>query len=85
MDADRVQQFIDILFQYIEAVPASDFYPHIEEADEAIGDTDPDDVLYVACALARDAGVWSDDSDFDEQDLVPVFTTSEVFESFDTM
>ena len=42
-------------------------------------------MLYVACALARDAGVWSDDSDFDEQDLVPVFTTSEVIESFDTM
>jgi predicted nucleic acid-binding protein len=84
MDADRVQQFIGLLFQYIETVPASEFYPHIEEADEAIGDTDPDDVLYVACALARDAGVWSDDSDFDEQDLVPVFKTSQVIESFDT-
>lgn len=80
MDTDRVQQFIDLLFQYIETVPASEFYPYIGEAEEAIGDTDPDDVLYVACALARDAGVWSDDSDFDEQDLVAVFTTSEVVE-----
>jgi predicted nucleic acid-binding protein len=85
MSLDRVQQFIDLLFQYIETVPASELYPYIEEAEEAIGDTDPDDVLYVACALARDAGVWSDDSDFDEQDLVPVFTTSEVIESFETM
>ena len=85
MDADRVQQFIDLLFQYIETVPASEFYPYIEEAEEAIGDIDPDDVLYVACALAREAGVWSDDSDFDEQDFVPVFTTGEVVESFDTV
>ena len=85
MDADRVQQFIDLLFRYIETVPASEFYPYIEEAEEAIGDIDPDDVLYVACALAREAGVWSDDSDFDEQDLVPVFTTGEVVESFDTV
>jgi len=85
MDADRVQQFIDLLFRYIETVPASEFYPYIEEAEEAIGDADPDDVLYVACALAREAGVWSDDSDFDEQDLVPVFTTGEVVESFDTV
>lgn len=84
MDADRVQQFIDLLFQYIETVPASEFYPYIEEANEAIGGTDPDDVLYVACALARDAGVWSDDSDFDEQDLVAIFTTGEVVETFDT-
>ncbi|MFB6105745.1 MAG: PIN domain-containing protein [Halobacteriaceae archaeon] len=84
MDSKRVQQFMDLLFQYIETVPASEFYPYIEEAEEAIGDTDPDDVLYVACALAHNAGVWSDDSDFDDQDLVPVFTTGEVVESFDT-
>lgn len=85
MDAGRLQQFIDLLFRYVETVPASEFYPYIEEAEEAIGDADPDDVLYVACALAREAGVWSDDSDFDEQDLVPVFTTGEVVESFDTV
>lgn len=85
MEADRVQQFVDLLFQYIETVPASEFYPYIDEAEGAMGDIDPDDVLYVACALAREAGVWSDDSDFDEQDLVPVFRTGEVIESFDTV
>jgi len=84
MELERVRQFIDLLFQCIETVPASEFYPYIEEADEAIGDTDPDDVLYVACALARDAGVWSDDSDFEGQNLVPVFNTHGVIESFDT-
>ena len=85
LSSERVQQFIELLFQYIETVPVGEFYEHIERADGAIGDTDPDDVLYVACALARDAGVWSDDSDFDEQDLVPVFTTGEVVDSFETM
>ncbi|WP_136602880.1 PIN domain-containing protein [Salinigranum halophilum] len=84
MDADRVQQFIELLFQYIETVPASEFYEYIEQANEAIGDTDPDDVLYVACALARNASMWSDDSDFEEQDLIEVFTTGDVIEVFDT-
>mgnify|MGYP002761541269 CR=1 FL=1 len=70
MEPQRVQQFIDLLFQYIEVVPVDEFYPYIEQADAAIGETDPDDVLYVACALASDAGIWSDDSDFDEQDVV---------------
>ena len=85
MDPARVQQFLDLLFEYIETVPASEFSQHIEEADNAIGDTDRDDVLYVACALGCEAGIWSDDSDFEEQNLVPVYATSEVTDSFDTV
>ncbi len=85
MKLDRVRQIIDLLFQYIEVVPADDFYPAIERADAAIGDTDPDDVLYLACAIAYDGAIWSDDSDFDEQNLVETYSTSDVIESFDTL
>jgi len=85
MSPERVDQFIDLLFQYIEVVPAEEFYPHIEEAEAAIGETDPDDVLYIACALAKDADVWSDDIDFDEQNLVETHSTSDVIKSFDTL
>jgi predicted nucleic acid-binding protein len=85
MEPDRVAQFIDLLFQYIEVVPADDFYSAIDRADEAIGNTDPDDVLYLACAIACDAAIWSDDSDFDEQTLVETYSTSDVIDSFDTV
>ena len=85
MTPGRVAQFIDVLFQYIEAVPASEFYPYIEQADAAIRDTDPDDELYVACALATDADIWSDDSDFEEQGVVEAYTTGDVIDSFDTL
>ena len=85
MTLGRVAQFIDVLFQYIEAVPASEFYPYIEQADAAIRDTDPDDELYVACALATDADIWSDDSDFEEQGVVEAYTTGDVIDSFDTL
>lgn len=85
MKPDRVAQFIDLLFQYIEIVPVDDFSPAIERADAAIGDTDPNDVLYLACAIASDAAIWSDDSDFDNQDLVDTYSTSDVVNSFDTL
>jgi len=85
MKPDRIAQFIDLLFQYIDVVPANEFYPAIESANRAIGDTDPDDVLYLACAIACDAAIWSDDSDFGEQDLVETYSTSEVINSFDTL
>jgi predicted nucleic acid-binding protein len=84
MEPDRVEQFTDLLFQYIEVAPADEFYPAIDRADEAIGDTDPDDVLYLACAIASDGAIWSDDSDFDEQELVETYSTSDVISSFDT-
>jgi predicted nucleic acid-binding protein len=84
MEPDRVTQFMDLLFQYIEVVPADDFYPAIERAKEAIDDTDPDDVLYLACAIANDAAIWSDDSDFDDQNLVETYSTNDVINSFDT-
>lgn len=84
MGAARVEQFLDLLFQYIETVPAAEFHQYIDRADDAIGAVDPDDVLYLACALARDAGIWSDDADFDEQELVPVYGTSAVVAASDT-
>jgi len=85
MEPDRVAQFIDLLFQHIEVVSADDFYPAIDQADKAIGDTDPDDVLYLACAIARDSAIWSDDSDFAEQNLVEAYSTGDVIDSFDTL
>ena len=84
MEPDRVAQFVDLLFQYIEVVPAEDFYPAIERADAAIGDTDPDDVLYLTCAIACDAAIWSDDSDSDDQTIVETYSTGDVIDSFDT-
>lgn len=84
MRPDRVEQFIDLLFQYIEVVPAREFHPSIEAAEAAIGETDPDDVLYVACALATDAAIWSDDTDFDEQAVVEAYSTSDVIYTFET-
>lgn len=46
--------------------PVDEFHPAIEGANAVIGDADPDDVLYLACAIASVAVIRGDDSDFDE-------------------
>jgi len=84
MSMEKVSKFLDLLFQYIEIVPTEELVPEIDRADDALCDTDPDDVLYLACALARDAAIWSDDSDFEAQSLVSVYPTAAVVESFET-
>lgn len=84
MDGDRVEQFLSLLFSYVETVPVEQFHDHIETAETAIGETDPDDVLYLACALGLGAGIWSDDGDFESQDLVPAYTTPAVVDAFET-
>ncbi len=44
---------------------------HVEEADAALGAIDPNDVPYLACALAIKAdAIWSYDKDFDRQALI---------------
>lgn len=48
-----------------------------------MGDTNPDDVLYLACAIDSNAGIWSDDSDFDDQNVVETESTSDVIEAVD--
>lgn len=85
MERARVRQFVDLLFENIETIPVTAFHERIGPAEAALGETDRDDVLYLACALGRDAAIWSDDADFDDQDLVPVFTTEAVVKSFDTV
>lgn len=85
MESDRIQQFTDLLFDHVETIPARKFYQEIDRAEAAIGETDPDDVLYLACALGCAEGIWSDDTDFRELDLVPTFTTDEIVRTFDTV
>ena len=39
---------------------------------------DPDDIIFIATALAFDATIWSDDMHFQEQNSIRIFTTKEM-------
>jgi predicted nucleic acid-binding protein len=79
----EVEDLIEILFKRIDVVPRSEVLTSLQEAARIMRDTDPDDAVYLAAALERDAQVWSDDGDYDEQDIVSVATTGDIVERFE--
>lgn len=72
----------DRLFAHVDLVPDDELAPYRHAAADALADVDPDDVIFLATALAVDGTIWSDDADFQEQALVPVVTTGEVVEEY---
>lgn len=74
---------INILFENIQIIPRDAFGDHLSEARTLIADVDPDDVPFLALALHRDAGIWSDDEHFQEQDAVDVWRTHELVDHLD--
>ena len=66
---------LHLLLRRIEWVSPEAYRPHLARARRAIGRVDPNDVPYLACALAVKAdAIWSHDLDFDRQRLVPRIT-----------
>jgi predicted nucleic acid-binding protein len=55
----------------------------VDEIPEA-RDASPDDkdVPYIALALHLDAAVWTDDRELGEQNVVEIYTTTEIVEKF---
>jgi predicted nucleic acid-binding protein len=82
LEEHEVEQLIHTLFKRIEVIPRAEITGSMQEAARAMRDADPDDAMYVAAALERDAALWSDDGDYDNQDLVDVATTTDIFERF---
>lgn len=90
LDATTVDELIEIVFKRIEMVPEVDIvtaYPRAADATSPVPDADPnvrfidrdsDDVVFLAAALTRNAAIWSDDTVFKHQALVPWVRTSDV-------
>ncbi|MDZ7688388.1 MAG: PIN domain-containing protein [Halobacteriales archaeon] len=74
----QLNLLLSILFKDTEVVPREDFENEMEQASRLISDIDPDDVPFVALALHLDVDIWTDDTDFEEQDEVTVWKTHEL-------
>jgi len=75
---EELDTLLETLFKYIQIVPDEQLEDHLTESKEELADIDEDDVIFLAAALAVDGILWSDDTDFQNQKLVSVLTTSEI-------
>lgn len=69
---------LNLLFEHIQIVFREEFAHALPDARHHIADIDPDDIPFLALALHLDAGLWTDDSHFQQQDAVPVWRTHEL-------
>ena len=82
-DHETVSELAERLFVHITVVPHETVLDSLHEAARVMREIDPNDALYLATALERDTTIWSDDTDFGKQDLVPVITTPEMVDRFE--
>ena len=73
------QLLLGVLLRKVAIVPSEALLPYRQRAWEAVKTIDPDDVLFIACALAYPGGIlWSDDRRLRRQDAVTVMNTGEI-------
>lgn len=73
---EEFRRLRQLLLEQVEVVPDASLKPYLPAA--AALTKDPQDWLYLACALYADAGLWSHDKGFLKQARVKVWTTEQL-------
>ena len=66
------------LLKYVRVIPTNIVIDYRDEAFEIMKEIDKDDTIFIATALAFNALIWSDDSDFKKQNKIKILTTKEL-------
>lgn len=68
---------LTLLLESVTVVPFERIAPYLPDADVLIGAIDPDDVPFVALALAEEHdGIWSNDHAFEDLPGIKLWTTT---------
>jgi len=79
LSPDEIDIILDLMLGNISIVPAQMIKPHLEEANKLIGSIDPNDIPFVALALAvENDGIWSNDKHFKRIKGIKVWKTSDL-------
>ena len=73
---------LGFLLESIIVIPSSLYEDKIREAYEVMRDIDEKNTPFLALALKLQCPIWSNDGDFEEQNLVEVYKTSYILRKF---
>lgn len=70
---------LSLILENISIIPAQKIKAHFNKANELIGKVDPNDIPFVALALATENdGIWSNDKDFEVLKDIKVWKTTDI-------
>jgi putative PIN family toxin of toxin-antitoxin system len=77
INSEHFMTLLSIFFEHIHVLAEEDYRDYIDESLDMISDSD--DAPFIAAALAIKAdGIWTDDSDFNSQNQVKIYTTKDL-------
>ena len=83
MGTKQFETLLSIILQKVYIVPTDILRPYEKKAYDTVKDIDPDDTLFIACALAYPGSIlWSDDKKLTQQSVVPIINTPEMYRLF---
>jgi predicted nucleic acid-binding protein len=83
MQAVELESLLSVIFSKVQIINDSDLKPYKEKALELGTQTDPDDAIFFACALAHHKSIiWSNEIVLKEQSRVRVLNTKEIIKLF---
>ncbi|MEK6808387.1 MAG: PIN domain-containing protein [Nanoarchaeota archaeon] len=79
MQNSEILHLINLVLRKVAIVPNDVLDSYKDEAFKIIKDIDPDDILFIACALAYENSIiWSDDKKLKNQSRVKILNTGEI-------
>lgn len=78
LDYHSFREVVINLMKHVKLVKDEQFEDKFEEALNIMKEIDEKDTSFIACALAFNCPVWSDDPHFKKQNRIEVFTTKDM-------
>ena len=78
IDAETFEKLLEQITRRVTFIMDELIYLHIEEANKIMFTIDPDDVPFIAAALATGADIWSDDPHFMKQRKIRIWKTADL-------